>query len=127
MKTHTPLHVVLLCIVVALVGGCATAPHSGPQALAGTWTNSLGTAWTIKADGTFSVDLNKDGKADAWGKYSVAGNTITLLEASGKVPKLCKKPATYNFTRTADTLHFTLVKDACKLRIKNVLLDWKKK
>ena len=127
MKTQTSLQAVLICIIVALLNGCATAPHSGPQALTGTWTNSPGTVWTIKADGTFSVDLNKDGKPDAWGKYTVAGDTVTILEASGKVPKACKKPATYHFTRKADTLHFTLVKDACKLRIKNVLLDWKKK
>jgi len=127
MKTQTPLYVVLLCIIAALLNGCATTQHSGPQALVGTWTNSLGTAWTIKADGTFSVDLNKDGKTDAWGKYTVAGDTITISDGRGKIPKACKAPATYHFTRTADTLHFTLVKDGCKLRIKNVLQDWHKK
>jgi len=34
--------------LIALVG----APRSGPAALAGTWTNSLDTIWTMKTDGT---------------------------------------------------------------------------
>ncbi len=110
--------------VVLLISACATFPHSGSRALVGTWTNSLGTVWTIKDGGTFEVDLNKDGKPDAWGKYTADANTLTIYEASGKVPKHCHKPGVYQFHRTAKALHFTLVKDVCDLRKKNVLLEW---
>ena len=116
-----------LLITVILVNACAIFPPAGSKALVGTWTNSLGTVWTIKDGGTFEVDLNKDGKRDAWGKYTADANTITIYEAGGKVPKECREAATYRFQRKANTLHFTLVKDTCKLRMKNVLLDWKRK
>jgi len=99
--------------------------ESGQNALVGTWTNPLGTVWALKADGTFQVDLNKDGKIDVWGKYTVAGDTMTISEVKGKTPKACKHPATYKFTRNGDMLTFTKVSDACKLREKNVLAGWK--
>jgi hypothetical protein len=117
-------------ILVLLLQGCATSPPSGPSALAGTWTNSFGTVWTVNADGSFDVDLDRDGKRDAWGTCIVSGNivTITGLGETVKMPKGCVNTrATYRFHRTGDTLHFTLIKDPCKLRVKNVLKVWHRK
>ena len=107
------------------IGGCAWFQQSGQSALVGTWTNSLGTVWAIKADGTFQVDLTHHGRVDVWGKYTVTGDTMTIQEVHGKTPKACKKSATYKFSRTGDELHFTLVSDTCKLREKNILAGWK--
>ena len=112
-------------MALALLGGCAMFQETGQSALVGTWTNSLGTVWAIKADGTFQVALNKSGKVDVWGKYTVSGDTITIQESRGKTPKACKGPATYKFRRTDGGLQFTLVSDKCKLREKNVLQPWK--
>ena len=125
MKKQISLRIVFAGTALALLGGCAMFEETGQSALVGTWTNSLGTVWAIKADGTFQVDLNKDGKVDVWGKYTVSGDTITIAEVHGKTPKACKKPATYKFTRTDGGLQFTLVSDKCKLRQKNVLQPWK--
>ncbi len=128
MKTQMFARIALASAVVFLLHACATVAPTGPAALTGTWTNSMGTVWTMKADGTFDVDLNHDGKRDAWGKCTVEGNTVTIIGTGGVVPKGCAKTTgVYHFTRTKDTLHFTLVKDPCKLRVKNVTLDWKKK
>jgi len=128
MKTETSLRIVLAGLVVALLGACATFPKSGQAALVGTWTNSLGTVWMMKADGTFDVDLDKDGKRDAWGTCTVSGDTVTVMRTGGVNPKGCDGKAVYRFTRPdKDSLHFTLVSDACKLRKKNVLLDWHRK
>ncbi len=98
--------------------------ETGPSALVGTWTNSLGTVWAIKADGTFQVDLMHHGKVDVWGKYTVTGDEMTMQEVHGKTPKACKGSATYKFNRTDSGLQFTLVSDKCKLRQKNVLQPW---
>lgn len=129
MKQSLTFRILLAGIAVFLFQACATtAPPSGMAALTGTWTNSLGTVWTMRADGSFDVDLNHDGKRDAWGTCSVEGSTVTIVGTGGVVPKGCAKTTgSYHFTRTKDTLHFTLVKDPCKLRIKNVTLDWNKK
>jgi hypothetical protein len=121
MKLKNSLRLIFAGILVALVSSCATTP-SGPAALAGTWTNSLGTVWTIKADGTFDV-VNP--QRHIWGKYTVAGDTITIQEAGGKTAKGCQGPGMYKFSRPNEhTLAFTLVKDSCKERIKNVALAW---
>jgi len=111
-----------------LLQACATTTPSGPAVLAGSWTNSMGTVWTMSADGSFDVDLNQDGKRDAWGTCKVEGDTVTIVGTGGVAPKGCAKATgVYRFTRSKDRLHFTLVKDACPERVKNVTLDWKKK
>ena len=128
MKTQLLARIVFAGVALLLLEACATTKPSGPAALAGTWTNSLGTVWTMKTDGSFDVDLNHDGKRDAWGHCTVEGDTIRIVGTGGTIPKGCAKTTgVYHFTQSKDTLHFTLVKDACKMRVKNVTLDWKKK
>ena len=75
MKLQSPLRIFVAAALLTLLGACATMT-SGPAALAGTWTNSLGTVWTINADGTFHVMSIKT-KAEVRGNYTVAGDTIT--------------------------------------------------
>ena len=128
MKLQNPLRIILAGILVVLVSSCATTP-SGPAALAGTWTNSLGTLWAINADGTFHVTATKP-KAEIWGNYTVAGDQITVQETRrvGPIPKSCKGPGVYKFSRpNANTLTFMMVSDVCKPRIQNVTQPWTKK
>jgi hypothetical protein len=83
----------------------------------------------MRADGTFDVDLDKDGKRDAWGHCTIAGDTMTIVGSGNqKVPKMCKNTqGVYHFKRNGDTLHFTLVSDPCQKRIHNMAHDWTKK
>jgi len=118
----------LLVGVLLLASGCAFYSRHGSEALVGTWTNSMGTVWIIKADGMFDVDLDQDGKRDGWGKWTVNKDTVTFVRKGGVKPKGCEGKGVYRFTRpTADTLEFVLVRDKCKLRIKYVTLPWKRK
>jgi hypothetical protein len=120
MKTQLSFRIILTGVLVGLLSACATYPTSGPAALVGTWTNSLGTVWTIKADNTFDVVV---GKHHLWGNLTVAGDTVTIQETGGKPAILCRGPGVYKFSRTSqETMAFTLVKDGCKQRIKNVTL-----
>jgi len=115
----------LVVVGIALFTGCAMFQESGQSALVGSWTNSLGTVWAIKADGTFQVSLTKSHRIDVWGKYTATGDTLNIQEAHGShTPKSCKGPATYKFQRNGDMLTFTKVSDKCKLREKNVLAGW---
>ena len=128
MKFQIPLRIVVAGILVMLVSSCATTP-SGPAALTGTWTNSLGTVWTLNADGTFHVTATKP-KAEIWGNYTLSGDTITVQETrrAGPIPKSCKGPGVYKFSRpNANSLAFVLVTDVCKPRIQNVTQPWTKK
>jgi hypothetical protein len=128
MKLQNSLRILFAGILVVLISSCATTP-SGPAALAGTWTNSLGTVWTINADGTFHVTAAKP-KAEIWGTYTVSGDTMTAQETrhKGTVPKNCKGPGVYKFSRPdANTLSFVLVNDICNARIRNVTQPWHKK
>ena len=125
MKRQHILGILLAVILVAVIAGCETVP-TGPAALAGQWSNSLGTVWTINADGTFHVAATKP-KAQIWGTYTVSGDTMTVQETrrKGSIPKNCKGPGVYKFSRPdANTLAFTLVNDVCKPRIQNVTQAW---
>jgi hypothetical protein len=125
MKRQHTLRILLAVILVAVIAGCETVP-TGPAALAGQWANSLGTVWTINADGTFHVAATKP-KAQIWGTYTVSGETMTVQETrrKGSIPKNCKGPGVYKFSRpNANTLAFVLVSDVCKPRIQNVTQPW---
>ena len=122
MKIQYFLRIILAGVLLVLVNACATTARSGSAALAGTWTNSLGTVWTMKTDGTFEV-VNPT--RHIWGKYTIAGDAVTIQETGGKTAKGCKGPGTYKFSRpNENTLTFTLVSDTCGERKKNVLLAW---
>ena len=126
MKRQHILRILFGAALVAVIAGCETVPTSGPDALVGQWTNSLGTVWTINPDGTFHVATTKP-KAQIWGSYTLACDTITVQETrqSGKVPKNCKGPGTYKFSRSdANSLAFMLVNDVCKPRMQNVTQPW---
>jgi hypothetical protein len=125
MKTHLQFFVAAVCLVV--LNACATSPAGGSASLAGTWTNSFGTVWTIKPDGTFEVDRNHNGKIDIRGSYSIKGDTFTTERNEGKIAKGCEGPGVYKFNRSGDNLSFTLISDKCKDRKKNVLSPWHKK
>ncbi len=128
MKRQHSLRILLAVILVEVIAGCETVPSSGSAALAGQWTNSLGTLWTINPDGTFHVAATKP-KAQIWGTYTLSGDTITVLETrrKGSIPKNCKGTGVYKYSRPdANTLAFTLVNDVCKPRIQNVTQAWHK-
>ncbi|HWX15160.1 MAG TPA: hypothetical protein VNY07_01115 [Chthoniobacterales bacterium] len=125
MKTQRTFQLLFAGVVLMLLNACATYPRAGSGALVGTWTNSLGTVWTINADNTFHV---VSAKRHIWGNLTVAGDMVTIQEAGGKTAKGCKGPGVYHFSRTAeDALAFTLDRDNCKERIKNVTLSWHRK
>ncbi|HEY2626013.1 MAG TPA: hypothetical protein VGI41_04595 [Candidatus Udaeobacter sp.] len=79
MKTQFSLRIIFAGVLLLLVNGCTTSPQTGGGPLAGVWTNSLGTVWTIKADGTFHVVSTKP-RREIWGTYTVAGDTVTIQE-----------------------------------------------
>jgi hypothetical protein len=127
MKTQFSLRIIFAGILLLLVNGCATSPQTGGGPLVGTWTNSLGTVVTYKADGTFDV---VGAKFHIWGNYTVAApDTVTFQEMGGTPAKgRCHGPGVYKFSRPSEnTLAFTLVNDRCKERIKNVTLAWHRK
>jgi hypothetical protein len=123
-----PQRLTFLAGALLVLGACASHQKSGSGVLVGTWTNSLGTVWTIKADGMFDFDLDKDGKRDGWGKWSVDGDKVTLVRKGGVKPKGCEGKGVYRFSHAGeDSLQFTLVEDKCNLRVKNMTQPWKRK
>jgi hypothetical protein len=126
MKTQFSLRIIFAGVLLLLVNGCATNAPTAPGPLVGTWTNSLGTVVTYKADGTFDV---VGAKRHIWGNYTVAASdTVTFQETGGNAAKGCDSPGVYKFSRASEnTLAFTLVNDRCKERIKNVTLAWHRK
>jgi hypothetical protein len=127
MKMPRAFGIVFVGFASMLLYACAIYPRSGSPALIGAWTNSLGTVWAINGNETFDVDLNHDGKRDAWGSYAVEEDKLIITGTGGRVPKDCKGNGVYRFNRGMNTLRFTLVHDNCKLRVKNVLLVWHRK
>ena len=112
---------------LALLSGCAMFHKEKSTVLVGTWTNATGMVWNLKADGTYEVDVDKDGKRDAWGIYRISQDVMIIQGKGGLNPKGCDGRGVYRFERTDDTLQFTLVTDTCRLRKKNLKLPWRLK
>jgi len=127
MNKQRSIRFLLAGTFITLLAGCAALENMGQPGVVGTWTNQLGTVWMIKADGTFDVDLSGHGKREAWGTYTVQGDTMTLQRVGGIKPKGCDGKGVYKFKRDGDNLSFTLVSDKCRLRKKNALMAWHKK
>lgn len=123
----TSLRCIFVGVSLAALYGCANMPGMAGKSLAGTWTNSYGTVWTIKPDKTFDVDRYGKGKVDIRGTYTIAGDTFTITGNEGKIPKGCEGQGVYKFSRKGNNLNFTLVSDTCKDRKKNVLSPWQMK
>src|SRR5438270_72657 len=83
MKKQVSFQIVLAATAIALLAGCAMFQRGGQSALVGNWTNSFGTVWAIRADGTFDVDLKHHGRRDAWGTYTVQGDQATFQRTGG--------------------------------------------
>jgi hypothetical protein len=119
------LSIVLFVTATIVLGGCAMFQETPQNSLVGTWTNSLGTVWALKANGTFQVAINNSNRPSVWGKYTVTGDTITIQESHGShTPRSCRGEATYQYNRDRDTLTFTKVSDKCKIRERNLRLPW---
>src|SRR5215472_16726129 len=109
MKIQPFVRVILASALTGMITACATMP-SGPAAVAGTWTNSLSTVWTLNPDGTFHV-LSTKPKREIWGTYTVAGDTITIQETrrAGRIPKAYRSHGVYKISQPdANTLAFVL-------------------
>lgn len=125
MRNQRVLRMLASALLLAVLPGCAWLSHRKASPVVGTWANRTGAVWMIKGDGTFDVDLTRDGKRDAWGKYTVTGDTMTITGIGGMMPKDCKGDGVYHFKRTGPELAFTLISDSCKVRKANILLGWR--
>ena len=126
MNRQPSFRIIFAGVSILLITACETMAPSGPAALAGQWTNSLGTVWTINPDGTFHA-VTTTPKAEIWGTYTLSGDTMTVQETrrAGRVPKDCKGSGVYKFSRPdGNTLAFVLVSDKCQPRIQNVTQPW---
>ena len=67
---------------------------------------------SMKANGTYAVDLGVDGTIEIEGKYSIEGDTMTIEDVSG--PAACKDgKGVYKFVLTETTNSLTMVSDPC--------------
>ncbi|MBD0256571.1 MAG: hypothetical protein ICV83_12705 [Cytophagales bacterium] len=83
--------------------------------LVGKWRKEGGSTWEFRADQTYTVALD-DGKTSVSGKYTLAGNQVTIVDQSatgmaGACPAAEK--GVYQFTLQDKTLSVTAVSDPC--------------
>ncbi len=88
--------------------------------LTGTWGNGTSDL-TLTTDGTYSVDTNSDGVADAWGNYSATTNQIDIIDSGGA--NACYDViasefivGAYAYIIDQDQLTLTLINDDCSGR-----------
>ena len=93
MKIQPSLRIILAGVLFLFVNACATnAPQSGPARWPAHGPTLSGTVWTVKADGTFDVDRNHDGKRHIWGNYTVSADTLTVQETGGNTAERLQRP-----------------------------------
>ncbi len=102
---------------------CCVSFAATAQTMVGDWSakgadengNPMTFKVSLKADGTYTVDFGADGTVEIEGKYTIAGNQMTIEDTGG--PAACnagKGVYTFELTETTNTL--TLVSDPCEGR-----------
>lgn len=94
--------------------GPRQAASTAPD-LIGKWHKEAGVTWEFRADNTYTVALS-DGKTSVSGKYTFAGNQLTVVDQSatgmaGACPAAEK--GVYKFTVKGKTLEVAAVSDPC--------------
>jgi len=84
LKRQHTLRILFAVVLVAVIAECETVPSSGPAALAGQWTNSLGTVWTINPDGTFHVAATKPKGTDLGHLYGFRRHHYSSGDSPGR-------------------------------------------
>ena len=92
------------------------------QDYVGDWTTKVpagdGTEMEIvvsmKADGTYTVDLGGDGTADINGRYTVKDGKMTIRDTGG--PQACEGEGVYRFKAAGNNLMMIRESDDCEGR-----------
>src|SRR5262249_10723890 len=91
MKRQHTLRILFAVVLAAVIAGCETVPSSGPAALAGRWTNSLGTIWTINADGTFHLTVqSQKHRSGAPTRFPATPSQCRRLAGKGRSQKIAE-------------------------------------
>jgi hypothetical protein len=112
-------------LAIAALVGCAEMERRETSPIAGSWINSEGTVWTLHPDGTFDADVRAAQPFRTSGRYSISGDQLTVYDIAASSPRECREPGIYRFRRTGDRLDFTIVKDDCGERARQVPLGWR--
>ncbi|MEM1324653.1 MAG: lipocalin family protein [Bacteroidota bacterium] len=96
------------------------------QSIVGDWLIDSQTAdgtptqdiFSMKADGTFTVDFGSDGKVDVLGTYTINGDQITIQDTPKESPCYGKK-GIYEFKVEGDIMTGKMISDECELRRSN--------
>jgi hypothetical protein len=111
----------LLNIVLCTTGWVLLSSQGPRQAasaapdLIGKWRKEAGATWEFRADNTYTVALS-DGKTSVSGKYTFAGNQLTIVDQSATgMAEACAatEKGVYKFAVKDKTLEVTTVSDSC--------------
>ena len=114
-------------IVVVLASGllaCASAPTSSPNAFSTGRYGNTDVQITFTADGRVEGATRATGEVWGRGRYRIDGDAITVTDewyADGIPMPSCKGiPGRYRWASADGQLKFTVIEDACTLRVQDM-------
>lgn len=112
-------------VVMAGLAACSTTTP-----LEGTWETSLknkgSSVWlTFKDDKSYELDYRESPGKDLWGRYSVSGEEVTLVdEGRAQDREVNSTPGLYKYKVDGETARFTVLRDKNTARSAGLQRQW---
>lgn len=69
--------------------------------------------FSVKADGTYTLDFNMDGSLDVYGRYTLDGNQVAVVDYDGDYACPDGQKGVYTMRIENDVLQLTKVSEEC--------------
>ena len=111
MRTH--LRVLIAATVAALL---LAAPAIAASPIVGTYTAKITSGanpgtWSLTVTSSGAYTVRRDGAVGARGNATFSAGKVRFKDTGG--PASCPTAGTYRYTKTASSIRFTKVTDAC--------------
>ena len=127
MNKNTYTLIVLTCMLT--LAGCKGDGNTESQSVVGNWTrlfNGSDITITLKTNGSYTVDMDGDSKAEVKGQYAIENEQITFTDQGGKNASSMGQ-AVYSFTVNGNQLTLTVINEPDNNRKSVAAATWTRK
>jgi len=132
MVKKNSFHIFYFLIIFGLMGCTVNDMLRGmDRKFLGAWQSVQGPGViTFYHDYRYGIDLDGDAAKDAWGRYNVFMDQISLQAEGGMIGEKCHLPGIYRYSvkgfLKGQELSFNLMGDQCLERIATLGVPWKR-
>jgi hypothetical protein len=112
MKKNKVLRTTIILAYILLCSLSCNKDEDSGSPLEGNWTKFIEgrlCSLTVTGDNKWQAEFIGDAGTDVWGRFTISGNQITVIDEGGDY--MSSSPGVYTFAVTGSSATFTVVND----------------